>query len=73
MDIAPTVLAALGTPVARYMPGRILEEIFVKPPVAEYVESYLPMPTSRPKATPRAELLPEVRERLRSLGYLDDE
>ncbi len=71
LDLTPTVLAALGLPVARDMFGRPLKEIFKDPAAVEWIASY------ETGAEPRraGEEVPsdaEELERLRALGYVDD-
>ncbi|MBD3367359.1 MAG: hypothetical protein GF405_04160 [Candidatus Eisenbacteria bacterium] len=75
-DIAPTVLALGGLPVARDMQGRVLTEAFAASfvesnPVA-YVESYEDVRTFGDASEPiESPVDDEVRERLRSLGYIE--
>jgi tetratricopeptide (TPR) repeat protein len=42
LDVAPTVLALLGLPVARDMEGHVLSRIFESPPALETVETHGP-------------------------------
>jgi Flp pilus assembly protein TadD len=70
VDITPTVLALLGLPAARDMPGRVLSEaLTVSEPVriASY-ETNLPQRADA-KGDPAAD--PAILEHLRSLGYLE--
>jgi Type I phosphodiesterase / nucleotide pyrophosphatase len=70
IDVAPTLLALLGLPVADDMPGHVLSELFAAPPRVERVATYrdvLPAPTT---GAPAPALDDGVRERLRALGYL---
>lgn len=74
LDVVPTVLAALGLPAAEDMPGRVLEEAFVRRAPPERIASYetgdgstmaATSPVTRDVAADRAQL-----EHLASLGYL---
>ena len=70
-DVAPTLLSALDLPVGRDLPGRVLGEIFQRPPAVRYVDSHDrggPRPAQAPIESPDRE---EMRERLRALGYLE--
>jgi hypothetical protein len=70
-DVAPTLLAALGLPVGRDMPGRVIGELFQRPPAVRYVDTHDrggPRPAQAPIESPDRE---EIRERLRALGYLE--
>lgn len=76
-DIAPTVLALLGLPVPRDMPGRVLDEILdprflAAHPVAR-IPSYEPL-IDRKAVLAAAEALPgddeDKQEMLRALGYI---
>lgn len=75
-DIAPTMLALAGLPVSREMQGRVLTEAFdaefaTGHPV-EYVESYEFDRSAGEEAAPiESPVDDEVRERLRSLGYIE--
>ena len=77
-DIAPTVLALLGLPVAATMPGRVLEEavdpeFFREHPVRR-VDSYDRL---LPRAHGGADLVEgpdtQLQEQLRALGYIGQE
>jgi hypothetical protein len=70
LDVAPTVLAILGLPVANDMPGRVLDELFTTPPQVARVATYRDLVAVSPAATPAPALDAGVRERLRALGYL---
>src|SRR5262249_53226948 len=70
-DIAPTVLALLGLPVARELPGRVLRELVAAPLDVAFVPTYRDLqrdPSSSPAAR---DLDSAVHERLRALGYLE--
>jgi predicted AlkP superfamily phosphohydrolase/phosphomutase len=70
-DVAPTLLAALDVPVGRDMPGRVLGELFRRPPAVRWVDTHDrggPRPAQAPIESPDRE---EIRERLRALGYLE--
>ncbi len=75
-DIAPTLLALLGLPVAEDMPGRALEELvepdfWVEHPIRR-IDSYerLIPRASRRELAERAD--PYLEAQLRSLGYVSD-
>ncbi|MCP3957211.1 MAG: hypothetical protein GY719_05105 [bacterium] len=70
LDLTPTVLYALGLPVARDMAGRPLVEIFSRPPDVEWLASYETGDEPR-RADEEAPSDDEYLERLRSLGYVD--
>lgn len=68
LDVAPTVLARVGVPLSRELPGRVLAEAFRDPsgggaPVASYR-------ASPPRAAPAAPPDSEAVQKLRALGYL---
>jgi predicted AlkP superfamily phosphohydrolase/phosphomutase/Flp pilus assembly protein TadD len=72
VDVAPTVLALLGLPVARDMPGRVLGEAFgrdapAKERIATYEDGGGP---AGPDAAADAGISRAQLEHLRSLGYL---
>jgi hypothetical protein len=74
-DVAPTLLYALGVPVSRELPGRVLTGLF--PPAftqrhaVRTVASFGRRDAAGAAAPARArELDDEMRERLRSLGYV---
>lgn len=70
LDVAPTVLALQGLPASREMPGRVLDEGFVRLAAPERVATF----ESRPRATVSAARDPEadraLLDHLTSLGYL---
>ena len=76
-DIAPTVLALLGLPVPRDMPGRVLDEIldpaFLAAHPVRQIPSYEPL-IDRKAVLAAAEALPgddeDTQQMLRSLGYI---
>jgi|Deesub1362A_J573_1020465.scaffolds.fasta_scaffold00162_39 predicted AlkP superfamily phosphohydrolase/phosphomutase len=68
MDIAPTVLALLGTEIPDYMDGRVLEEVFYKPPEVKKVEYSGERGVGGEGLSRDDEAL--VRERLEDLGYM---
>jgi predicted AlkP superfamily phosphohydrolase/phosphomutase/Flp pilus assembly protein TadD len=71
VDVAPTVLRLSGLPLARDMPGRVLEEALRLDGAADHVASYEGAGGGRDGAVARDEPVdPAVLERLRSLGYL---
>jgi hypothetical protein len=66
-DVAPTILALLGYPVADDMDGRVLTELFRDAPTVQHVASYDAAIPQR-KAIGRAD--GQVEEQLRALGYV---
>jgi Tfp pilus assembly protein PilF len=71
LDIAPTLLHALGLPTSLEMPGRVVKALL--PPEAAvrpvaHVRSY--EPAQRPPASTSSQPDPEVGERLMALGYV---
>jgi predicted AlkP superfamily phosphohydrolase/phosphomutase len=73
-DVAPTILALLGLPIADDMDGRVLEEIFDPEFLRRFPVRRVPSyETLLPKAVHETQLEDEDRERLemlRSLGYI---
>lgn len=67
-DIAPTVLHALGLPVGRDLPGEVLEEALAVERPIRWVETY--ETGSRPRRYLESPLEDRIREKLRSLGYI---
>ncbi|MFH2053610.1 MAG: alkaline phosphatase family protein [bacterium] len=78
LDICPTMLALVGLPAGKDMPGKILAEAATSEGAERIadlernrVDSYLPL---RPAAGPEGERDPqvdeEIRRQLRSLGYI---
>ncbi|MGH7151478.1 MAG: alkaline phosphatase family protein, partial [Planctomycetota bacterium] len=69
LDVAPTLLAALGLPAPREMPGRVLEEILGRGISLPRVPTWAPPGphSSMPAEDSAGE---EVERRLRALGYL---
>ena len=73
-DVTPTILALLGVPVARDMPGRVLTEIvedsfWAKYPV-RYIDSYERL-IERQKPGEVADVSdPAMMQRLKALGYV---
>ncbi len=72
IDVAPTVLHALGVPLPAEMDGRVLQEAFwperMNAPVRVNAPPALRLPARHGEYTPREALAVEVR--LRQLGYL---
>jgi hypothetical protein len=72
-DVAPTVLALMGVPVGRDMPGRVLGELLRAGFLAAHPVTTVPTHTTRPAGpgvpvpSPAGEAL---RDRLRALGYI---
>jgi hypothetical protein len=73
-DVLPTMLAYLGLPVARDLPGEPLleyfEEGFLDPSSLRFVESYGDGP-GRAAGARRSQHDEEILEELRSLGYIE--
>ena len=70
-DMAPTILYAMGLPVAREMDGRVLAEAFTYPFMAEHPLTFSDGAEQPPKvADYTEEEARQVEERLRELGYL---
>jgi len=69
LDVAPSVLALLGLPTARDMPGRFLSQVFkvARPVEVASYETGAPSTTTAPRD--RA-VDAEIMERLGALGYL---
>lgn len=68
LDMTPTMLALMGLPVGRDMDGRVLEEMFMNVPPAQFIDTW-------ESATPQflkdeEETTEELKNHLRSLGYL---
>ena len=73
LDVAPTLLYALGMPLSRELPGAPLQDLFTSPFVqrhaARYVSTY-GAPANGPAAREGKPLDQEMIDRLRSLGYV---
>jgi predicted AlkP superfamily phosphohydrolase/phosphomutase len=73
-DITPTILALLGEPVARDMDGFVLSEIinddFEAAHPVTYVETYEREPVAAGEAPETEAVDDAIREKLRSLGYI---
>ena len=73
-DVAPTVLALLGLPVPRDMPGRVLEELiepdFLAAHPVRYVDTYDGLVPYGPDADVDPAQHQERLEQLRALGYV---
>ena len=72
LDIAPTVLAALGCPPAAGMPGRVLAELFASPPALTQLEygSYEPVWSIAAETLDSGSLDGKLDE-LKRLGYVE--
>jgi len=73
LDVAPTVLALLGLPASREMPGRVLAGALTSEAEPERVASYEIGGGDRTAATDTAPVDAKILEHLESLGYLDAE
>jgi hypothetical protein len=69
LDITPTTLAALDTPISEKLEGKIIESPFIRTPIPLYISDY---PESLTNASESGDLSlsDEEMERLRSLGYI---
>jgi predicted AlkP superfamily phosphohydrolase/phosphomutase len=75
VDVAPTVLHLLGLPVARDMRGKVIEGLldpdFLREHPVQTIATY-EQPGDRTKAAPiRSEMDDAIKDRLRTLGYLE--
>lgn len=73
LDIAPTLLALLDTPVWREMDGRVIESLFARPPEIEYVvgaELGVEVAWAETADAAGAAQQDEVLKRLGQLGYI---
>ena len=68
VDLAPTILNLLGTPIPRDMDGRVLSDIFELCRNPTYADAIKKTPEEYEYSKTEEE---ELRERLRKLGYLD--
>jgi arylsulfatase A-like enzyme len=68
LDLTPTLLYALGLPVARDMAGRPRTDLFSGLGEPRWVDTYEGAPRRPPAAAPTSD--EELLERLRSLGYI---
>ena len=73
LDVAPTVLALLGLPLARDMDGRPLEGLFAESFRARQPITWIPTydPTPRRGVVSSGEYDEAMKDRLRQLGYVD--
>jgi hypothetical protein len=77
LDVAPTILALLGRPVAKDMDGKVLtdaiEPDFLCGQPVKFIESYDSLLGKKPNAeVGDTEVgLEQVKQRLRDLGYLE--
>lgn len=67
LDVAPTLLALLGLPVAADMDGRVRDELFVTPPAVRRVASW---DDAIPARVAEGGRDGDLEERLRALGYV---
>ena len=68
LDVAPTVLAALGLPVTDDMDGKVIEEVFAAPPAVRYEAGREQETGGGHQYSPEEER--EIAERLADLGYV---
>jgi arylsulfatase A-like enzyme len=67
-DMTPTILHVLGLPVGRDMRGRVLEELLVEPREVGHIATYETGRRGGPG--PKSPVEDDLREQLRSLGYI---
>ncbi len=75
LDIAPTVLATLGCPVARDMDGKPLVQVFEQPPAVSEVETF-ETPGGRAQAAETVDdpwVARQMLQRLVELGYIESD
>ncbi|MEK7757313.1 MAG: alkaline phosphatase family protein, partial [Planctomycetota bacterium] len=71
VDCAPTILAMLGLRVPDDMQGRVIHELFERPPTIEYEEARAACRPVEKEEVYSAHELRQVTERLSDLGYLE--
>jgi len=71
LDVAPTILALLGLPASKEMPGRVLTDALTLVEPLPRVASYETGAKARTEATDTAPVDAKILEHLESLGYLD--
>ena len=69
MDVAPTILYALGSPIPLAIDGRVLSELFLQTYEPSYEESDVSEQVAAAKAD--SEDQQAVLDRLKGLGYID--
>ena len=69
LDVAPTVLALLGLPASREMPGRVLEHALTVPTPPQ-IDAYRAPQLAPSSGAPLDPAAAELLERLAGLGYL---
>ncbi len=73
VDLAPTILAALGVPIPSDMDGEVLADVF-EPDLRETIQVHFQTPqddSARPASDLSQQEEREILERLRGLGYVD--
>ena len=72
VDCAPTVLALLGLRIPEDMEGRVVDEIFERPPIVERETAPTAVSPSSDEQEVYSEVeLDQITERLSDLGYLE--
>jgi len=76
-DVTPTILALLGLPVARDMPGRVLTDViepaFLEKHPVTYIDSYEDYISRESAGAVGVSGKRKTEEMLKSLGYIDNE
>ncbi|HXV35505.1 MAG TPA: hypothetical protein VEC18_00025, partial [Myxococcota bacterium] len=69
-DVTPTLLARLGVPLSRRLPGKALAGIFEEPLASSWVDDYADVRVAPPAGRIDASEDDDA-ERLRAIGYID--
>lgn len=73
-DITPTILYALGNPIAKDMDGCVIVDIFTEDFLtenpAQYIDTYDTI-VKKDEIPIESSIDEEIKERLRSLGYIE--
>jgi arylsulfatase A-like enzyme len=71
VDCAPTILAMLGLRIPDDMEGRVVTEMFGRPPTVETEQATKPDGTAQVEEVFTPDDLQKVKDRLSDLGYLE--
>jgi arylsulfatase A-like enzyme len=71
VDCAPTILAMLGLRIPDDMQGRVIHELFERPPTIEYEAAQAAHRSVEKEEVYSAHELQQVTDRLSDLGYLE--